>query len=299
MNLRAIRTRYFGAYSVDQIVPPRGNAAWATIFTTATMTFLAVAALAAALAGARFADAWSLDLAQNATVRIAAPAETREQQIAAVLAVLDTTPGIASAEVLDDAAQARLLAPWLGNDLPLDALPLPAMISVALEGDGPNSDALALRLAADAPDAVWDDHDRWRAPLQKTTTRARMLAISAIVLITAALGVMITLAARAALAQNAQVIITLRLVGARDRFIIWTFVRRFTMRALIGSVIGAIFAIIAVQMLADATADDTFLSLIGFSGLDWALLLAIPFIATFVAFNATRQAAMRHLLHQA
>ena len=153
MRWRSFLTRFFGAYSVDQIVPPRGNGAWATIFTTATMTFLAVAALAAALAGARFADAWSLDLAQSATVRIAAPAETRSQQIAVVLDILGTTPGIASAIVLDDAEQARLLAPWLGTDLPLDALPLPAMISVTLEGDGPNAEALALRLAADAPDA--------------------------------------------------------------------------------------------------------------------------------------------------
>ena len=49
--------------------------------------------------------------------------------------------------------QAQLLAPWIGDDLPLDALPLPVTIAVSLQGDGPDVDDLALRLAADAPDA--------------------------------------------------------------------------------------------------------------------------------------------------
>jgi cell division transport system permease protein len=295
---RAFLMRVFGAYSVDQIVPPRGNAAWATIFATATMTFLAVTALAAALAISRLADTWSLELAQSATVRIVAPDENRDQQVSAVLDILATTPGIAAATWQSEAEQLRLLSPWLGDDLPVDALPLPVMVAVTLDGAGPNVEALALRLAADAPDAVWDDHDRWRKPLQTTTNRLRIMAIAALVIITSALAVIISLAARAALAQNARVIETLRLVGARDRFIIWAFVRRFTLRALIGAAVGAVLAIIAVQTLADATEDDTFLSVIGFSGIDWLLLLAVPLIAGFVAFNATRLAAIRHLSYQ-
>lgn len=292
---RYIMARFFRAYSVDQIVPPRGNAAWATIFVTATMTFLAVAALAAALAVGRLADAWSLDLAQNATVRIAAAPESRDNQVAAVLQILQTTPGIQSAVPLSDADQAALLAPWLGNDLPLNAMPLPATIAVTLDGTGPNVEALNLRLAADAPDAVWDDHDRWRQPLRATATRLRVLALSALGIIVACLAVIIVLATRAALAQNAQVIETLRLVGARDRFIVWTFVQRFSMRAFIGSVIGLVLAVLTVQGLADATEDQNFLSVIGFSGADWMVLLAAPVLATLTAFNATRAAAVRYL----
>jgi cell division transport system permease protein len=50
---------------------------------------------------------------------------------------------------------------------------------------------------------------------------------------------MITLAANAALAANAQVIGVLRLVGARDTYIARAFVRRFTLRALTGAAAGA------------------------------------------------------------
>ena len=49
---------------------------------------------------------------------------------------------------------------------------------------------------------------------------------------------MITLAANAALATNAQVIRVLRLIGARDTYIARAFVRRFTLRALSGAAIG-------------------------------------------------------------
>ena len=49
---------------------------------------------------------------------------------------------------------------------------------------------------------------------------------------------MITLAANAALATNAQVIRVLRLIGARDTYIARAFVRRFTLRALSGAAVG-------------------------------------------------------------
>ena len=50
---------------------------------------------------------------------------------------------------------------------------------------------------------------------------------------------MITLAARAALAANAEVIRVLRLVGAKDSYIARAFVRRFTLRTLAGAAVGA------------------------------------------------------------
>ena len=53
-------------------------------------------------------------------------------------------------------------------------------------------------------------------------------------LIGATMAAMITLAARAALATNAEVIRVLRLVGAKDSYIARAFVRRFTLRTLPG-----------------------------------------------------------------
>ncbi|MEW9922571.1 cell division protein FtsX, partial [Marimonas sp. MJW-29] len=88
-----------------------------------------------------------------------------------------------------------------------------------------DASGLRLRLAAEVPGAVLDDHRRWRAPLVKAASRLRLLGWASILLSGAAVAAMVTLAANAALAANAQVIAGLRLVGARDDYIAQAFIR--------------------------------------------------------------------------
>lgn len=296
MNLlRDIIAVLRGDQEADRVVPPTGFTARLTLFTSAAMAFLAVFALALSLATGRLADRWESELARSATVRISAPAGQVEAQVQAVLRVLETTPGVASTRVLDEAEQRALLEPWFGPDLPLDTLPIPRMVELIESDRGYDSEGLRLRLRAEAPGAVLDDHTRWRRPLIRAADRLRGLGILSILLITAATGAMITLAAQAALAANAQVIRVLRLVGARDSYIARAFVRRFTLRALIGAGAGALAGVVAVLLLPSASAEGGFLTGLGFQGTHWLYPFAIPPLAAVVAFGATRLAAVRAL----
>lgn len=278
-----------------RVVPPSGPTAWLTTLTSAAMAFLAVFALALALASGRLADRWSEGLANSATIRISAPAEQMEVQTKVVLDLLATTPGIASARAMTDEEQRKLLEPWFGPDLPIDALPIPRLIEVTETGQGYDGEGLRQRLAAEAPGAVLDDHTRWRKPLAVAADRLRFLGVVSIVLILGAMGAMITLAANAALATNAQVIRVLRLVGARDNYIARAFVRRFTLRALGGAAAGTVLGMIAVAALPSADAAGGFLTGLGFQGLGWFLPLLLPPLAAIVAFAATRFAAFSKL----
>lgn len=278
-----------------RVVPPTGATAWLTSFTAGTMAFLAVFALALSMAAGRLADRWGEALQSSATVRISAPPEQMPAQIRAVLDVLATTPGVASARALTEAEQRALLAPWFGPDLPLDALPIPRLIEITEANPGYDAEGLRLRLAAEAPGAVLDDHTRWRRPLATAAARLRLLGALSIGLIGATLAAMITLAASAALAANAQVIGVLRLVGARDAFIARAFVRRFTARAFWGAMAGAVAGTLGVAVLPAADAAGGFLTGLGFTGAGWLTPLALPFLAAAVAFVATRIAAFRKL----
>ncbi|SNX68616.1 cell division transport system permease protein [Cereibacter ovatus] len=279
----------------DRVVPPSGHTAWLTSFVAGTMAFLAVFALALSLAAGRLADRWSEALERTATIRISAPEEQMETQTRAVLAVLETTPGIGSARALTDAEQQALLAPWFGADLPLDTLPIPRLVELHEEGEGYDAEGLRQRLAAEAPGAVLDDHLRWRQPLAVAASRLRLLGGASILLILASMAAMITLAANASLAANAQVIRVLRLVGARDIYIARAFVRRFTLRALTGAGVGALAGMAAVTLLPSAEAAGGFLTGLGFQGAGWFVPLLLPPIAGTVAFFATRAAALRKL----
>ena len=114
----------------DRVVPPSGHTAWLTSFTAGAMTFLTVFALALSLAAGRMADRWSDALARTATVRISAPPEQLDLQTRVVLDVLTTTPGVESARALTDEEQRKLLEPWFGPDLPVEALPIPRLIEL-------------------------------------------------------------------------------------------------------------------------------------------------------------------------
>lgn len=290
-----LRSLISGDAQNDRIVPPTGFTAQLTVFAAGAMAFLAVFALALSLASGRLAQRWGDELARSSTIRISAPQEQKAAQVAAVQKVLETTPGIASARVLDDAEQRALLEPWFGPDLPIDTLPIPTLIEVIEGGDGYDPAGLRLRLSAEAPGAVLDDHTRWRQPLVKAASRLRSLGWLSVLLIGGAMAAMITLAANAALAANQQVIKVLRLVGAQDHYIAHAFVRRFTLRALAGALVGTLAGMVAVLLLPSAQDEGGFLTGLGFVGWHWLWPLLLPVLGAVVAFVATTLAARRTL----
>ncbi|MCO4848896.1 MAG: cell division protein FtsX [Yoonia sp.] len=287
-----------GDPQADRAVPPTGFTARLTLFTAGSMAFLAVFAMALSLATGRLADRWSAELARTSTLRISAPADQADAQLRAAITVLETTPGVAAARPLTADEQRALLAPWFGPDLPIEDLPIPQLIEIIEEGDGYDPTGLRARLQAEVPGAVLDDHNRWREPLVAAANRLRALGWLAIILIAGSTGAMITLAAQAALAANAQVIRVMRLVGARDIYIAGAFVRRFTLRALTGAAIGTLLGMFAIWLLPSTDVAGGFLTGLGFQGWHWLWPLVIPPLAAAVAFVATRAAALGTLKEQ-
>ncbi|MDQ7069308.1 MAG: cell division protein FtsX [Rhodobacterales bacterium] len=290
-----VRNFILGDAQADRVVPPTGFTAQLTMFSAAAMGFLAVFTLAMSLASGRLADRWGAELARSSTLRISAPPDQLPAQTTAALRLLETTPGVASARALSEDEHRALLAPWFGPDVPVDTLPIPQLIEIIETSAGYDSAGLRLRLSAEVPGAVLDDHTRWRRPLVRAATRLRTLGWVSILLIATVTGAMITLAAHAALAANAQVIAVLRLVGARDAYIANAFVRRFTLRAGIGAFIGTAVGMLALLILPSAQADGGFLTGLGFQGAHWLWPLIIPPIAALVAFFSTRAAARKTL----
>lgn len=284
-----------GETQADRVVPRTGQTARLTLAVSGAMAFLAVFALALSLASGRLADRWAQALAQSATIRLSAPAAEIEAQTRAILTLLAQTPGIASARAVSNEEQRALLEPWFGPDLPLADLPVPRLIEIVETPQGYDATGLRQRLAAEAPGAVLDDHTRWRRPLVAAADRLRLLGWLSLALILGSTAAMITLAAQAALASNQQVLRVMRLVGARDTYIVRAFVRRFTRRALAGAAAGTALGIAAIALLPSAAEEGAFLTGLGFEGAGWLWPLGIPPLAALTAFWATRIAAFRTL----
>ncbi|MBV1926397.1 MAG: cell division protein FtsX [Rhodobacteraceae bacterium] len=295
MSEGSIRNFLLGDPQADRVVPPSGFTAQLTLFVSGAMAFLAVFALALSMASGRLADRWAEELARSATLRISAPADQRVAQTEAALQILRQTPGVARARALTEEEQAALLSPWFGADLPLGDLPVPQLIEVIQGEPGYDATGLRLRLSGEVPGAVLDDHTRWRRPLVQAANSLRRLGLVSILLIAGATAAMITLAAHAALSANRQVIEVLRLVGARDRYIAQAFVRRFTLRALIGAAVGMALAMLGIFLLPEASDEGGFLTGLGFQGGGWLWPVLIPVLGAGVSFLATWNAARRTL----
>jgi cell division transport system permease protein len=291
----ALAALFVGDLQRDRVVPASGYTSTLTSLTAAAMAFLVVFALALSLASYRLAQDWSEALEQSATLRISAPVEQLDAQVARAIEILETTPGVASARALSSEEQSDLLTPWLGIDVPFDKLPLPRLIEIVQTPDGFDSQGLRLRLTGELPSAVLDDHVRWRRPLVQAANWLSVLGVVAIGLIGLTSGAMIIVATRAALAANAQVITVLRLIGATDAYIEAAFVRRFAFRTFIGAVVGTIIGAGVVALFPGEDEQVAILTGLRLSGVEWVWLVLIPPILSLIAFSATRYAANRVL----
>lgn len=278
----------------DRVVPPSGQTARLTVFAAGVMAFLAVFALALALATGRLADRWAEGLAQTVTVRVSAPATELDASTQAVQRVLDTTPGVTEHRLLPATEVEALLEPWFGPDVPVDVLPVPRLVQIST-GRGFDAQALRLRLGAEAPAAVLDDHTQWRRPLASAAQRLRILGWLSLALIGAGSAAIVTLAAQATLAANGQVIRVMRLIGARDLTIATAFVRQLTRRTALGSAGGTALGMLAILALPRMNESGGFLTGLGFAGWGWLWPLLIPPLGAALGFVATRAAALRML----
>ncbi|MEM1363070.1 MAG: FtsX-like permease family protein [Pseudomonadota bacterium] len=269
------------------LVPASGFTAWLVLFSATIMGFLVVLFLGLGLAAGGVADRWQRDLALSATLRF--PADAPQSDLDLALEVLHQTEGVSEARQLFAQDVESLLRPWLGAEqLPRDTR-LPQLIAIT---GTPDWSGVRWRLQGEVPSAVLDDHGQWRAPVVKAANRLREIALGSAVLVGLAAATIVALAAQAALAANAQVISVLRLIGARDGFIAALFVRRFAVRAFVGSAIGAACGAVAFALF---DAGDTPLPVLGqatgFQGAAWAVPLIVPAAITLIAALTTILAA--------
>ncbi len=294
-----MRALFAGRRGGPPIAPGGGAIGGLIALVAAAMGFLAAAAAIAGLAAGEVAGRWSADLARVATVRVWTPEAdgqgAREAAVTAALSVLAVTPGVAEARLIDEAAQRALLAPWLGAEADVSALPLPSLIDVRLEGAGPDVADVSRQLSAAAPGAEWDDHGEWRGPLIRAADRVRQAAAAGVALAAAALAAMVAVAAAATLWSGAGVVRTLRMIGAEDAFISRAFAGPFALRAALGAGAGALAAAalpFTLPQIGVETGLETGLA----AGADLIVLapllvLSTALVAGLTALAATRAAA--------
>lgn len=197
---------------------------------------------------------WNQGVTGTLTVQIPVTASGDKASAAAVAKVLDVLkrhPAITKAEAVPRAKVLELLKPWLGEGDAVADLPLPALIDVQLGStDASAVAAVTASIKTAAPDAVIDDHRVWLERVMGLAEGFGVVALTIMVLVTGALGLTIVFATRASLAEFAQVIEVLHVVGAKDGYVAGQFARRALGQAVMGGVAGLLLYAPALGLVA-------------------------------------------------
>ncbi len=243
--------RYIPDGKANPILPSTTVSSRALTLVVAIMTFLACLTLGSVILVHRTAQTWQTQIAREATIQIR-PAEGLDMEAALEKArvLAETFDGITSASIVDRAATARLLEPWLGSGLDLDTLPVPRLVVVTIDPDAPpDFEAIAASVARDIPNGSFDSHRTW---VDRLITMARTTAwfgSGIFILVLAATVLTVVFATRGAMAGAGHVIEVLHFVGARQGFISRQFRHRFFLIGLWGAAAGGFLAILLFLML--------------------------------------------------
>ena len=304
--MRAISLRPAG---FDELGLRRALADRMLPFLVAAMALLAALALAGWVGAASLARHWQHGAGAALTVQVPRPGDPAAQgegtRLPRVLAILQGTPGVATARALGEAELGELLRPWLGSGAEQIAIPLPAVIAVQLSDVQLDLGPLAVRLNAVAPGTLVESHGRWIRRLAILARSLQACAGLAVLLVAFVAAAVIAVATRAGLAARREAIEIVHGLGATDGYIAGRFAGRVVLLAAVGGAIGAVVALPVLLTLAALAAP--------FAGLDraatasaplaalplslWLALPALPAAAAVIG-SVTAQATVRRWLRR-
>ena len=282
-------------------IVPRARLAGPIPWVIAIMVALMVVAGAGALALRKAGQSAAHELSGGITVQIVeARSEERARQVDAAAALLQHTAGITAARIVPQEQLDALVEPWLGAaDGAADQIAMPALIDARMAGPVSAERLAALRrnLQVVAPAARVDAQSGWLKPVFAAIEALQWLAAALIVMLGAAAGAAVLLAARSALGTNRATIEIVHLLGGTDAQIARIFQRSISLGAAGGALAGFAIAVAAIVVLRSSL--DALQGGIAAGATlgpaEWATLLLVPLAIVLVATLTARWTVLRAL----
>ncbi|MEY9195954.1 MULTISPECIES: ABC transporter permease [Sinorhizobium] len=226
------------------IVPSANVSGHALMCVIAIMSFLACLTLGGVSMVRATAQSWQSQISREITIQIK-PDENldMEKALADARDLALTFPGTTGGNIIDRAATARLLEPWLGSGLNLDELPVPRLVVITIdENDPPDFSAMRKALTETIPEAFLDDHRTWVDRLVAMANTTTMIGTGVLALVFSAMVLTVVFATRGALSGNRHIVEVLHFVGAEAGFVASEFQKHFLRISLKGAGAGGLLA---------------------------------------------------------
>ena len=264
-----------------------GPTPWVIAIMSFSILIIAAAGLGLANSAVRFARS----VEARYSIEVPAGSARLPQLLGATKGVTGTT----NVTAVPEREMRDTLRRWLGPLADSRDLPVPALVSFDLK-PGADPDTVRKQILAIEPNASIASHSDAMKPLLRSLRALQWIALTLVVLLAGAASAAVVLAARAALDTHRTTIEVLHGIGATDEQIARLFQRKIAINALVGSIVGALAAGLALALLA---AGSAFLGqLTGgatLGSLDLVLLALLPFALTALATLVARSAVLARL----
>ncbi|OBZ95456.1 cell division protein FtsX [Pararhizobium polonicum] len=226
------------------IVPPANVSGNALVLVIAIMAFLACLTLGAVSMVRSTAQSWESQISREITIQIKPDEKLdMEKALADARDLALTFNGTTDGTIVDKAATARLLEPWLGAGLDLDDLPVPRLVIITIdEQNPPDFAAMRAMLTETIPQAYLDDHRTWVDRLVAMAHTTALIGTGVLVLVFSAMVLTVIFATRGTLSGNRHIVEVLHFVGAEAGFVASEFQKHFLKISLKGAGAGGLLA---------------------------------------------------------
>lgn len=280
------------------------------ILLIALMSFLSVLALASSFALSAITSRWSSGLENRATIEIPATIKNasgtntirdREETArlaSAIAAAVREDASVKSATVMSEDQIAKLVKPWLGDNVLTESVPLPGLVSLRLRQSGDTVvKNLNGKISAVDPHARLDTHESWLADMLRFTGALKFAAIILLIVIGITTVTAVAGAVRARLAVHNEDVELLHLMGATDNYISRQFQRHSLILALKGALAGVAAGAVALMLIGFlfGEMDANLLPNFHFTRSEWIIFAMLPLLVTAIATYTARQTVLRVL----
>lgn len=272
---------------------------------TGLMVFFVTLTLAVNLMLSSISKTWIEELSGALTIEIKPPIvavdtektnETSQQEFSAkikdIMSMLRRNVNVKEARLLADSEVRDLIKPWIGDNIALEAMPLPTLIDVRINDDA-NITQLKLDLTKIEPSATVDRHSDTIQDIEKiiNTTGAFVSLLTTLIVFLAI--VSISGIIRSKLMIHKDEVETLHLIGASNEYIARQFRHHTLHKTLKGAIIGMALTVVTLIIIGSTTQtlNSHVVSYMQVMPWHWLLLVASPVIMGAAIAHITAQAA--------
>ena len=270
------------------------------------MTFLMMMTLSASFVLSAMNARWSKGLESKATIEISAQdqngapltQEDIDTQTTAAKEFLTDNPAIEESIVMDKADIIQLVSPWLGDNVGLENVPLPGIISVKFNDQTIfDMDELRSNLTNIAPQARLDTHEGWLNDVLSFTGAIKMAAVIMTLIITITTIVAVGGAIQSRMAVYREELELLHLMGASDGYISRQLQRYAFLTILKGALIGMVagWILLFIIGLMAGKMEVSLLPEFSLSFIQICILLFLPVLIAAIGMGTARQTVLRFL----